>query len=397
MTPRRENVEELFAQLRAEPLPPSALDAQATARVVDGIGRALGAVAERRRSRGRWRRAAAGLSLAASVGGVGVGSWFAYRDIGAGVGVGQVVSPSEVIDRRVSVRAAGDVTMTDLSGRSVALGEPSDPSDPKLRLDEGYRLRTEEGTARLGFASGAAAQVSSGSTLTVTATRSTEALFLARGNVDVEVPKLDAQRGFSVATPDALVTVHGTRFSVHVEDSAGLGPRTHVKVDHGVVSVEHAGHEVRLLAGDAWPPASPSEDRATPEQDASAAELERALLDEAHARDSREPRPRPKARAAARRRVSYDSRELADQNQRFAAALRMRKAGAGGAALAELAGLIERYPESPLRQEVLVQRLRLLAALGRTEEAREEARAYLEEFPHGYAKVEALELLEGRH
>lgn len=286
--------------------------------------------------------------------------------------------------------------MTDLSGASVAVGELSGASDPSVRLDEGYRLRTEEGTARLGFASGAAAQVSSQSSLTVTATRSTEALFLARGNVDVEVPKLDAQRGFSVATPDALVTVHGTRFSVHVDDDGGGGQRTHVKVDHGVVSVEHAGREVRLLAGDAWPPASSSGAGAAPEQDASAAELERALLDEAQARGSRERKPRDKARPPARRRVTYDSRELADQNQRFAAALRMRKAGAGGAALAELAQLLERYPESPLRQEVLVQRLRLLAALGRTEEGRAEAGAYLEEFPHGYAKEEALELLDGR-
>jgi hypothetical protein len=63
--------------------------------------------------------------------------------------------------------------------------------------------------------------------------------------------------------------------------------------------------------------------------------------------------------------------------------------------LRELAGILRRYPGSPLTQELRVERLRLLRALGATKPAEREARRYLREFPDGYAANEAEELLSG--
>jgi ferric-dicitrate binding protein FerR (iron transport regulator) len=78
-----------------------------------------------------------------------------------------------------------------------------------------------------------------------------EAVFLKRGRVALDVPKLGPQRSFVVQTPDLQVTVHGTKFSVEVEAIRGAS-RTRVDVTHGLVSVRHAGRELFLSAGQTW-------------------------------------------------------------------------------------------------------------------------------------------------
>ena len=58
--------------------------------------------------------------------------------------------------------------------------------------------------------------------------------------------------------------------------------------------------------------------------------------------------------------------------------------------------LARRYPGSPLAQELRVERLRLLRAVGRSRAATIEAARYLREYPNGYAAAEARELVPGR-
>jgi outer membrane protein assembly factor BamD (BamD/ComL family) len=89
----------------------------------------------------------------------------------------------------------------------------------------------------------------------------------------------------------------------------------------------------------------------------------------------------------------FDSRELADQNRRLTRAMNAKKEGQPKAALRELERLARRYPGSPLTQEVRVERLRLLQALGRTQAAAREAQRYIRDFPDGYAVPEAREIL----
>jgi hypothetical protein len=204
-----------------------------------------------------------------------------------------------------------------------------------------------------------------------------------------------------VETPDARVMVHGTRFSVVVEPTAD-GPRTRVHVTHGIVSVHEGGREVFLRAGQSFATAvAKSEPSATAASSASDAVAEPATdvdagLDDDEVDDGLSSHAADKpVRAVAR--LEFDSRELADQNERFARAMAHKKNGEPRAALRELAGILRRYPGSPLTQELRVERLRLLRGLGASRSAQREAKRYLREFPDGYAVKEAEALLTGAH
>jgi hypothetical protein len=375
------DLDELFRAWRSEPVPPSlppSVDDRGGSAVVAA---ALRRVAEQKRRRRRTRKWVAAVALAASVVGIGVGAWQV-------LGRDAIVAQTDAASVLVSARE-GDVAVTDDVGHVV---------QAVSALSEGYGVRTEQGSATLGFPSGASARVSNKSSLKITRARSQEALFLARGGVDVEVPKLEPTRGFSVETPDARVMVHGTRFSVVVEPTAD-GPRTRVQVVHGIVSVQQGGREVFLTAGQSWPAENAGGSSAAAEPgpatrfalDADAGRDGDVELDEAApppAVDEKQP-----ARSGPRR--DFDSRELADQNRRFARAMAHKKQGEPRAALRELAGLLRRYPGSPLTQEVRVERLRLLRGLGDASQTEREARRYLRDFPEGYAAREAEELLSG--
>jgi hypothetical protein len=377
-------LDELFRAWRSEPVPPSlppGVDDRGGSAVVAA---ALRRVAEQKQKKQRTRRLLSVLALAAAVVGLGVGAW---HSLGREPIVAQADAPSVVVGGR-----EGDVAVTDDVGHVV---------EAVSALSEGYGVRTEQGSATLGFPSGASAKVSSRSSLKITRARSQEALFLARGGVDVEVPKLGPTRGFSVETPDARVMVHGTRFSVVVEPTAE-GPRTRVQVAHGIVSVQQGGREVFLTAGQSFATAvAKSEPSATGASSASDAVAEPATdvdagLDDDEVDEGLSSHAADKpVRAVARRK--FDSRELADQNERFARAMAHKKNGEPRAALRELAGILRRYPGSPLTQELRVERLRLLRGLGASRSAAREAKRYLREFPDGYALKEAEALLNGAH
>lgn len=373
-------LDELFRAWRSEPVPPSlpaGVDERGGSAVVAA---ALRRVAEQKQRRQRTRRLAAALALAASVVGLAVGAW---RVLGQDAMVAQADAASVVVSGR-----EGDVAVTDDVGHVV---------EAVSALSEGYGLRTEHGSATLGFPSGASAKVSNKSSLKITRARSQEALFLARGGVDLEVPKLEPTHGFSVETPDARVMVHGTRFSVVVEPTAD-GPRTRVQVVHGIVSVQHVGREVFLTAGQSWAAASSGGSSAGAGQVPAAGAASEA--DAGHDDDEVDEALPPSAvdekqgvRSGVRR--DFDSRELADQNRRFARAMAHKKHDQPRAALRELTGILRRYPGSPLTQEVRVERLRLLRGLDDARQAEREAKRYLRDFPEGYAAREAEELLSG--
>ena len=372
-------LDDLFRAWRSEPVPPSmpAVDERGSAVVAAALRR----VSEQKRRKSRVRRLGAALALAAGLCGLGVGAWY---ELGAGSTLAGLDAGSSVI---VGARS-GAVAVTDGVGHVLENG---------AALTEGYGIRTNDGTATLGFPSGAQATVAHESSLKITAARVNEALFLASGGVEVEVPKLDPTRGFSVETPDTRVTVHGTHFTVTVESTTS-GPRTHVDVAHGIVSVQHDGREVFLTAGQSWPvaaePAAPpaSGTSADPSRSAPDAGQEEEIAPSAPVDD---PEPKHGANAQPSRR-KLDSRELADLNERFARAMTLKKNGEPQKALRVLDRLARRYPGSPLAQELRVERLRLLRAVGRSRAAASEAARYLREYPNGYAAAEARELVPGR-
>ena len=374
-------LDELFSAWRAEPMP-----AARTTPTKEGsiaIAYALRDVARRRRRQKILRRSSFVAAVAAGVFGLGISLWSSESLWSFGrPGASLTAQGSAVQAHEVSLNdSVGDVRVIDAAGGVVL---------DVTRLTEGYSVRTKEGSTSLGFPSGAAARVARRSALKLTATEHTEALFLSRGRVDVEVPKLDPGRGFSVETPDAKVIVHGTGFSVKVDPTEMHGIRTAVEVTHGVVSVQHAGQEVRLTAGQSWPPHEHEApvDEATVDDELDAGDTQ------VEARAS-EPPKKQKRKARNRRAPSArESRELAEQNGHFATAMTLKNQGKTQGALDELNHLLSMHPSSPLRQEARVERLRILRGLGRTQEATSEASHYLSDFPDGYAAQEARELLE---
>jgi hypothetical protein len=107
------------------------------------------------------------------------------------------------------------------------------------------------------------------------------------------------------------------------------------------------------------------------------------------AADSPGLRPAPSASAALQS-------TLAKENQLFKDAAEASRAGDLALALQLLDRLLSEHPASPLAQTALVRKFRLLAANGRSEEAKRQAALYLSSYPTGFAVHEAQTLTNGR-
>jgi len=186
----------------------------------------------------------------------------------------------------------------------------------------------------------------------ITADEHHDQVVLARGSVHVQVPSLGAGKTFSVRTPDALVTVHGTTFQVSVSGAAG-STQTCVQVTEGVVSVVRGGAPVLLRAGGqfncaesatpkASPAAAPAEDGSLPKSAERAAE--RASPREPASSTNQTHAASAGASAAG---ASADA-TLGEQNRLLAAALQAERAGNYAEARGLLRELLARYPSSAL-------------------------------------------------
>jgi ferric-dicitrate binding protein FerR (iron transport regulator) len=200
------------------------------------VSRALRLVARRRRRIQRMSTLALGAGAVVTALGVGFGIWFAQRRLNAEA---ERPKPESHV---LLASVLGEVALSDREGHAVS-GFAS--------IAEGYGLRTDEGTARLGFASGAAVSVAHHSRLALLSTEETEVFFLGIGSVEVDLPDLALGGSFAVETPDTHLTSHAAQFLVAV-DPAGK-TSTHVEVRTGRVSVRYAGHDLELQAGQSWP------------------------------------------------------------------------------------------------------------------------------------------------
>lgn len=71
---------------------------------------------------------------------------------------------------------------------------------------------------------------------------------LTQGRVDVSVPKLGQGQTFAVETATAVVTVHGTAFSVSIVEEGQGKSHTCVELREGVITVDSGGQTQRLTA-----------------------------------------------------------------------------------------------------------------------------------------------------
>jgi hypothetical protein len=234
-------------------------------------------------------------------------------------------------------------------------------------------------------------------------TNAREELVIELGVLHVEVPKLPAGHTFAVRTPDAIVTVHGTSFSVEVTKAGPPGATTTtVVVAHGVVSVLHAGQEALLYAGMEWSSSGQLSVAASASADprgrassppVSPPRLLHVAQDAGHHLDRRPADSTPvSAPVASATEASSKSVDLASQNALFAEAQLARKQGDPSRALRLLDDLVRRYPAALLTEDACVETFRLRAEIGDRAGAAREARHYLTLYRNGFARDEARDL-----
>jgi ferric-dicitrate binding protein FerR (iron transport regulator) len=331
-------------------------------------------------------------------------------------------------------------------GGMVLGGDVPQPVTRGMALAPGTQLvAPESGDVRIGTAAGTLLTLEPGGTLTVTEATRTQRFALLRGAVRARVAKLLPGERFIIDSADAEIEVHGTAFRVAL---AGTDPgcaersTTRVSVSEGVVTVRSGGHEVRLSPGQEWPegcapplrtvagPARPiritqrgrmvhgaphagsvpSEEPAPAEQPLPAPELPTRAA--APAAPAPVAAPVASAPAAPGRTVALPppatveeapvapiapalaASHLAAQNDLFAAAMRAKRAGRDTEAIRFLTRLVKRYPDGPLTESALAQRMKLLADSDPFAGA-EAATQYLARFPGGFARADAERLVAG--
>lgn len=350
----------LAAKLLRQRLAPGQVGVGDRERGVKTIERALGARA--RRTRLRWL----GVAAAAAVAVLG---W-------------RVLAPSgQTMASAVSIRVSPVG-----QGAALRIGEKELQLREQATISPGQAIATPSGGgASVRLSTGTELALGSDSSVRVESGGPTERFSLSRGRLTVSVAKLAKGQRFIVDTPDAQVEVRGTRFELNVVGAAepcGGGKRTRLSVSEGVVEVRSAGSVARVGAGESWP-ADCVRPRAVAPADAAAP---------AAAPVAASPSPAPVAVASppAPSRVTAEV-PLSRQNDLFAEAVALRRRGDVSGALHSYQELISQFPSSPLAQNALVERMRLLAS---APSGREEARRYLARYPKGFAVEEARRLAD---
>lgn len=215
-----------------------------------------------------------------------------------------------------------------------------------------------------------------------------ERIRLALGRLDLKVSKQPhSPRSVVVETPDAEVVVRGTEFTVAVGSEADTTV-TRVSVTEGAVWVLHHGERVLLSLGDEWasngerktvaaaPPPAPEVTTPTP-----------ASRSRSRSR-SATPAVSAKPAAAKARPDAPPSSTLPEENRMYQAALDARNRGDDKKALELFAAVIARYPDGHYGELAQVERMRALKRLGDRASAAAEARRYLSDRGHDFAREE---------
>lgn len=165
---------------------------------------------------------------------------------------------------------------------------------------------------------------------------------LRAGRVDVSVPHVASEKqSLEVITPNAVVRVKGTVFSVEV-DSGSSPPTTRVQVTRGSVGVDHNGKQQTVNAGQTWSSAE------APVRDITIPEPEDSAKPESATPASATPNSSASAPNTGARGQAVERSSLRDQNQLFARALQAQRRGNHRLATQLFNTLLTKYPDSPL-------------------------------------------------
>ena len=163
--------------------------------------------------------------------------------------------------------------------------------------------------------------------------------------------------------------MRGTAFRVEIvstDPMCARGTPTRLEVFEGVVVVTHGGAQSRVAAGEHWPSCGVG------------------AAASATSTSPREPRFAPTLPASKHE----PSSKLIEQNDLYEDALRLKRSGDAGGAVAKLDRLLAEYPDGPLAESAEVERMRVLAT-SNAPRATAAGRDYLRRHPHGFARSEA--------
>jgi hypothetical protein len=257
----------------------------------------------------------------------------------------------------------GAVVLTPSEGAAV-------PLTPGMAVNEGATVTTHAGgNAELKLQSGGELELFESTELYVQAHAR---LLLRDGGTRLHLKSQPLGRHFVVATEDAEIEVKGTRLEVEVRQvdaACDVATPTRVHVDEGTVWVKHGSDQITLKAGDSWPICGTAVAPPKP----APAEAAAALT----------PAPAPALAPDAVREPT-----LAEQNTKYREAIAARKRGDLPGALKLFEAFYKEHPKSPMAEAARVEQLRLLIKQ-KDGHASEAARAYLDEYPKGFARDEA--------
>jgi hypothetical protein len=373
-----------LSEERVPPEDPSVLAARRE-RMIAGIGRTIReAAVDRERSARRRKVFAVGLSLAAAaalVVGVSVRALHTTKVAPVAAPVAQPVRVAEVqsLTGTLVVTHAGRARVVDRNELPTLVGG----DELETAADGEATLQTERSRIQVQPAT----QVSVLSPSVVE-----ERIRLALGRLDLKVSKQPhSPRSVVVETPDAEVVVRGTEFTVAVgsENDVTL---TRVRVTEGAVWVLHQGERELLSVGEEWASNGERKGKVGVDQDAAPAPVPTAVESAPLA-----PRSSRKAalNAAASRAQAVAASSLREQNRMYQVALDARNRGDDRKALELFAALIATYPDGHYAELAQVERMRALKRLGDRVSAAAEARRYLSDHGHEFARDEARGIVLG--
>jgi hypothetical protein len=280
-----------------------------------------------------------------------------------------------------------------------------------MTLAPGDQLTASPSTEiRLGTVEGSVLTLERSSELAVVEESGVQRFVLRSGAIRAQVARLVPGQRFVIDTGDAEIEVHGTVFRVAMAagDRACTSSniRTRVSVTEGVVGVRVGEEQFFISAGEAWPkdcPTSTATRTATATSTATpgSAVVGHSMASPVAASPTVTVRRRAGVRAAVGRSSAVASAgftatpaalpgsSLAIQNDLFLAALRARRESRPQESLGFLARLIDGYPDGPLTEAALAERMELLRTAGDATAAARVAGQYVRRFPDGFARPDA--------
>jgi hypothetical protein len=358
----------LFVQGRHS-IPPPPPAPEARARAIAAVEQAI-AARRRRRHSVAWTTAFAGVAAVAAAA-------FIVRLELRGSHSAAHSAAAPVPQAMGDAQNAQIVAHPEGAGARIVVSGAQAPLSEGIALHSGSRVITPaNGGLALRFVTGTSVVLGAWGDMTLIGDGTAQVVRVDSGSVDLHVAKLAAGQRFLVDTPDAEVEVRGTQFRVSIvpaDPSCGGATWTRVAVTEGVVEVRHAGTAARVAAGEQWP------------SGCGEAPIARARVTPAGTTVGPQTRIDVRPRMTNRR---WGESSLGAQNNLFAQAVTAKRLGDSPRALAVLERFLTKYPTSPLTENVMVERMRLLRTLDPAG-AVAAATQYLALYPNGFAHAEA--------